>query len=1087
MKPVIAYLLRFVCLLMATGAPQVALGDSDFFESKIRPLLADRCVSCHGSDRQDGGIRLDSAEAMVQGGDHGGLIDKGNPKSSRLVLAIRGELSAPDSCEVKAEESEYFVRWISEGLYWPDDALIASAGLSRAEAAKVHWAFQPVTLPTVPDVENGENVRTPVDAFVREKLQDAGLPFSAEADRQTLIRRLSYTLTGLPPSPQAIEEFVNDRDPNAYEKLVDRLLATPAYGEHWARHWLDVARYADTKGYVYGREERFWTHSWAYRDWVVNALNEDIPYDQFLLLQMAADQVVEDPADKDLAAMGFLTLGRRFLGVERDIIDDRIDVVTRGTMGLTVGCARCHDHKYDPIPTADYYSLYGVFASSEEDLRATGDPDVESDAFRAELKKRKETLATTMAKLRLESAKRTRERTADYLFAQTELEKYPDDGFGQIFSKTDLLPAFVYRWEEFLREAEKRKDPIFVPWHTYRTLSPKGFSEAASKIKFDDGSVHPIVARAFQKPPLSMREVADRYGEIFGKVDGPEKLPDPDAESLRQVLYDPDSPAEAPQLPIVHSETFYPNGVITQLWKLEGEIARWINDSKSGYPHALILKDRKDPVNPRIFVRGDPLKKGDHVPRQFLSLLAGDQRESFGKGSGRLEMAKAIIDSANPLTARVMVNRVWMHHFGEGLVSTPSDFGLRATPPSHPELLDWLTAQFVAEGWSLKKLHRHIVLSSAFRQRSSGPEDASARKLAMEIDPQNRLLWRMNSRRLSWEQFRDSLLAASGELNLQIGGKPVDLLGADASKRRTLYGLVDRQFLPGVLRTFDFASPDLHTPKRSQTTVPQQALFFMNHPLVLDSARSLAKLSERKATSPVERIGILFQQIWQRNPSAAETAEALELIEAVGQAGKELGPSTSEEWQYGYGSFDEKEERVVGFTPLPHFNGEAWQGGGKWPDSKLGWVQLTAQGGHPGNDRRHASIRRWTAPRKMVIEIDSKLIHEPKPGDGIRAFIVSSRVGKLASATIHQKTVDLNLESLEVEEGETIDFLVDIDKILNSDQYLWRATIFDSPDGETSVTWESQNDFSATRESKLTAWEQLAQTLLCSNEFLFID
>lgn len=1020
-----------------SGISAAAEGD-DLFEKEIRPVLATRCISCHGVDRQDGDLRLDAREHF-----------------DADVLARR--VSAPVSCRLKPNEDASFEQWIAAGMPWPETVKFGSA--------KDHWAFQPVVEPVVPTMPN---TATSIDAFVLTKLQDAGLTPATAADRQTLIRRLSYTLTGVPPRPEEVDAFINDPNSDAYEKLVERLLDSDQYGEHWARHWLDVARYSDTKGYIYGREERFWTHAWAYRDWVVRALNEDQPFDQFLLLQLAADQLVDNEASEDLAAMGFLTLGRRFLGVERDIVDDRIDVVTRGTMGLTVGCARCHDHKYDPIPTADYYSLYGVFASSRERLTPVGDLNAGGDAFQAELKKRRDALQAKFVELRAASSKRARERIADYLFAQTELEKYPANGFDQIFSTKDLLPSFVHGWNEYLRRAEMNNDPVFAPWISY-----------AQSGEIDLDGAHPLVAAAFKTPPISIRDVADRYGKLFAEVDQPEPHDDPLREELRQILYKPGSPAAVPNLPIVHSETFFPSGEVTALWKLEGEIYRWLIKQPAEAPHALILEDRDLPADPRVFIRGNPLNKGDDVPRQFLGILSGPDRKPFQKGSGRLEMALAIVDPSNPLTARVIVNRVWGHHFGQELVTTPSDFGVRAQPPSHPQLLDWLASRFVAEGWSLKKLHRRILLSDAYRRSSSKP--GSAREI--QIDPENRLLWRMNPRRLSWEQFRDSMFFAGDDLDLKLGGKPVNLFDTPHSKRRTIYGLVDRQFLPVLLRTFDFANPDLHIPKRAETTVPQQALFFMNHPLVLERARTLATFADRSALTPEGKIRFMMRQAWQRTPSSEEVSEGLTLIQSLEDIGIEDPPKSAADWQYGYGVYDEAQERVTAFEVLPHFTGEAWQGGEKWPDAKLGWVQLTADGGHPGNNLQHAAIRRWTAPRAMRIRIQSRLIHEHEVGDGIRGFVVSSRSGKLANAEVHKQSIELNVEMLEVEAGETIDFIVDIGNVLNTDQYLWTATLSEQ-DGDR---WNSKSDFTQNLVQLLDPWEQLAQTLLCSNEFLFVD
>ncbi len=971
-------------------------------------------------------------------------------------------------------------------------------------AEETHWAFQPLATASAPRVTDSAWPREPLDSFVLARLELAGFAPSPEADRRALIRRATYAVTGLPPTPEEVDAFVADRDPRAYERLIDRLLDSPRYGEHFGRRWLDIARYSDTKGYVYAREERFWTHAWAYRDWVIRALNEDLPFDRFLLLQLAADGV-KDRREDDLAAMGFLTLGRRFLGVKHDIIDDRIDVVTRGTMGLTVSCARCHDHKYDPVTTADYYSLYGIFDSSAERLTALGDDAAGDEAFRAELRKRRDKLRDTMAKHRAASSARVRARIGDYLKAQTELHKYPADGFDQIFEKTDLLPAFVRRWEARLEEADKQSDPIFVPWHAYFRLRGDAFARKAAAetrrlAELPAGAVHPAVARAFAEPPKTFQEVVDRYAKIFADVDtewasalkdaeqkkaaAPAALSDPDAEALRAILYGPKAPCEVPDLPIVHNETFFASAETTELWKLQGEVDRWIVRSKAEAPFALSLMDRPDPADARILIRGNPLNPGAPAPRRFLAALDREGRP-FHQGSGRLELARAIIDPANPLTARVIVNRVWAHLFGRGLVTTPSDFGLRADPPSHPQLLDWLASRLIADGWSLKRLHRTMLLSATFRQSSAGPENASARATALEKDPDNRLLWRMNTRRLTFEEFRDSMFAASGGLNLRAGGRPMDLFAAPFPNRRAVYGLVDRQFLPSTLRVFDFANPDLHIPKRAETTVPQQALFFLNHPLVHDRAAALAQVTAREESTP-GRVHALFNAVLQRAPTADETAEAAAFIDAfAAPARQRSAPDTAKEWSYGYGKVDEAVGRVAGFQLIPHFTGEAWQGGPKWPNAKLGWVQLTATGGHPGNTRDIASVRRWTAPRAMTVDLRSRLIHEPAAGDGIRAFIVSSRAGILKQAKLHKQTIDLDLSGLTVAKGETIDFVVDIDKVLNSDQYLWSATLAET--GTPATTWDSRNDFEKRPARQLTAWEQLAQTLLCSNEFLFVD
>ncbi len=1078
---------------------------SHFFETHVRPVLVEKCIGCHGDQKQSGGLRLDSRDAMLKGGDSGAALIPGDVSASHMIQAIRydGDLQMPPKKELPDAEKQALIQWVESGAVWPPN--VASLNSTREDLAKTHWAFQQVTRPDVPAIAAADRarIRTPIDAFILAKLNDASLQLSDEADRRTLIRRAFYTLTGLPPTAEDVEDFIHDSDPMAYEKLVDRLLASPTHGQHWARHWLDIARYSDTKGYVYAREERFWIHAWSYRDWVVDALNADMPYDRFLLLQLAADQV-PDRTDNDLAAMGFLTLGRRFQGVRRDIIDDRIDVVCRGTMALTVGCARCHDHKYDPIPTADYYSLYGVFDSCREKIVPLPDARLQDAAFEAELKKRTDALAALRQERRASTSARVRSRIGDYLQAQRELQKYPEEGFDQILALDDLLPSFVHRWRDYLRDANLRHDPVFVAWHRYAEIPEGDFAARAADVtqalhELSAESIHPRVAAAFAAVPASFSDVIARYTTLLQDIDARwqaelqkaeaqgtvlQAMPDPADEQLRSLLYGPGSLCEVPDEPVVNTEYDFDSGTCTELWKLQGEVDRLIINAASEPRFATIIEDRDVPSVPRIFKRGNSANKGDDVPRRFLELLSGPERKPFEHGSGRLEMAQAIIDPANPLTPRVIVNRVWAHHFGAGLVTTPGDFGIRAEPPSHPALLDWLTSEFIASGWSLKTLHRMIALSAVYRQSSDGPAETVQLVHARRIDPENRLLWHMNVHRLSFEEMRDSMLLVSGQLNQRSGGKPSDLFSKPFPLRRTLYGLVDRQYLPGTLRMFDFANPDLPIPKRSETTVPQQSLFLMNHPLALERARKLAAALPGGLNAD-DQIRTLYRRVLQRDPSAAQLAAAHELL-AADVPDQPTASVTAADWSYGFGNYDEAAQRVTNFVPLPHFTGTAWQGGEAWPDAVLGWVQLTAKGGHPGNDRTHASVRRWTAPAAMMITIQSELKHEPAEGDGIRAFIVNSQTGGLQSAKAHQQTLPLNVASLHVMPGDTIDFVVDIGDTLNTDQYLWTCTISEAST-ESPRAWNSETDFPRDGSNQLLPLEQLAQVLLCSNEFLFVD
>ncbi|MGN6546428.1 MAG: DUF1553 domain-containing protein, partial [Aureliella sp.] len=1131
------------------AAAEPTAEELEFFERDIRPLLVSSCTSCHGAEEQSGGLRVDSLAALLGGGDSGPAIVPREVDRSLLIKAVRrqDELKMPPDDPLAEGDVAKLEHWIKIGAPWPKGQQAPPD--ARKLAAEKHWAFQPISEPEVPDVAQPEWAAGPIDRFILRKLEQNQLRAAGAAAREVLLRRLSYDLGGLPPSAEQLAEFAADLQPDAYERAVDRLLASPKFGEQWARHWLDVARYSDTKGYVYAREERFFVHAPAYRDWVIRALSDDMPYDRFALLQLAADQIAPDDPQAQ-AAMGFLTVGRRFLGVTHDIIDDRIDVVTRGLLGLTVACARCHDHKFDPIPTADYYSLYGVFHNSiEQRVRITPRADGQSlaaapnqkaiEEFEAELAKREQAYSERLAAERSAASQRVRERLTDYLLAQLELDKYPAEGFDVIIAPSDLVPAHVRRFEAYLLEAAERSDAVFEVWRRYQALPADQFESAAESLtaqlpELPAERINTFVARAFAAPAGSMQEVARRYGELFAGID---KLEIHDAaeqaavDELRAFLEGPNAPCTVPDEQIVSIEQFFPSSVCEALWKLQGEIDRWIINSPYAPAMATILVDREQVREPHIFKRGNPKQVGDRVTRQFLSALcapaatipsapteqlgrsasgsadvsrtkltsaaAGGQLPQqsdrielrpFEHGSGRRELAEAIVDPRNPLTTRVWTNRVWQHLFGQGLAGTPSDFGLRAGDPSHPELLDWMARDYLANGQSTKRLVRQLVLSATYRQSSSGVAGEAMRKRAAELDPDNRLLWHASPKRLTFEQQRDTWLAIAGQLDLRRGGRATPLFEGPENRRRTIYGLIDRQFLPGVLRVFDFANPDLHTPERSETTVPQQALFGLNHPFTAAMARGVAHLSKDAASdsSTEQRIVMMYRLVLGREPDQTELANAREFLEQPASDEPPVRPEAAQ-WQYGYGELDREAGALKGFTALPYFNGSAWQGGSKWPDAKLGWVQLTATGGHAGNDLQHAAVRRWIAPRDGTIAIHSIARHEVPAGDGIRCTIVASRGGVLQSSVVHNGQVDFNIESYAVQKGDAIDFVVDYNANLNNDQFVWSPKLTLTAPGGEAGQWQAEQDFAGPAPKYLDPWEQLAQVLLLSNELIFID
>ena len=742
--------------------------------------------------------------------------------------------------------------------------MVAATGVEASD----HWAYQPVTRPSVPSVGNFSWPSGAMDHFILAKLRENGMRPARRANRRILIRRVTLDLTGLPPTSGEVDRFVADDSPGAYRRVVERLLASPRFGERWGRHWLDLARYADTKGYLAGNQARLFTHSYTYRDYVIDAFNADLPYDRFIIQQVAADKLDLGTDKRPLAAMGFLTLGRRFLNNPHDIIDDRIDVVSRGFMGLTVGCARCHEHKYDPIPMADYYSLYGVFASSHEPgdkpfISEAIDP-IQRAAFERERRRREDNLNNYQREQYARIREQVKQQTGDYIWAAHRSAKVPAAKLDELARKAKLDPDLTRRWMRHLTKRRESDDPVFATWFALAKLDAKSFGEQA-RAALDGESLdkaHPAVRAALQDAD-SLEAVAKALGQLLYEAGE-------DQPKLREVVYSDTSPAKLSDGDVMRvMEVKGREGIRSRRRKfdeLEGE--------HPGAPNrAMVLLDNAQSHNPRIFLRGNPGSKGAAVPRRFLAVLSGKERRPFEGGSGRLEMARAIADPQNPLTTRVMVNRVWQRLFGSGLVKTPSDFGVRAEPPSHPKLLDFLTAGFIEKGWSIKALIRGIVTSSTYRQGETlQPEFA-------ERDPGNRLLWQMNRKRLDFEAMRDSVLSVSGSLSLQQGGRSVHIDDKPDANRRTVYAFVNRQNLPNLFRTFDFAGPDTTCPQRFTTTVPQQALYLLNSPFIEAQAKRLAKREEVQAVADDSRIRVLYRLAYQREPSAGELVLASQFVD----------------------------------------------------------------------------------------------------------------------------------------------------------------------------------------------------------------
>ena len=864
-----------------------------FFETTIRPLLVKHCYECHGAELAEGKLRLDTKNGWERGGERGPAIVPGDPSASLLIRAIsyRDEklLMPPKDSGGKlgTADIDALTNWIRQGAHDPRVGQKVVTNIEKAAAQ--HWAFQPLA---VQKVEDGLH---PLDALIDRKLREHNFVATEPADARTLIRRMTFDLLGLPPTAEEVDAFVaesrSDSAPSHgvtrpqdstrphVKRLIDRLLQSSRYGERWGRHWLDVARYSDAKDGVlmYG-DARVRPFAYTYRDYVIRAFNDDKPFDQFIREQLAADQLGLPADSPDLAAMGLLTLGRLFDGNRHDVIDDQIDVIGRGVLGLSLACARCHDHKHDPVPTADYYSLYGVFASSVEPYEPPriGTVTDASKAFETEFTAKLKEIGDKQQAHYDETLKIARERTPDYLVqvATTEPDVTETTIFFLSLIPDQLRPQITKRWRQLVARRAFPDDPVFGPWHDLMrdsTLKPDEWKARGVDQRIIDGL---IAAK-----PSSKSDIAKAYGSIIRDA---WKAGAGENDPLASLLVSRDGPIWFPPRDVKSYLSRQPGDTFRGLL---GQLDAIAVKHKDAAPRALVLQDAEVLCDPVIFQRGDPSARGNPVPRRFLGILSTPERPAFTHGGGRLDLANAIASPTNPLTARVWVNRVWMHHFGEPLVENPSDFGLQAKQPVQLAVLDLLAKYFIDHGWRTKPLHELIMTSRAY-QRSSIVSDRGgvAPQLPFELrsnsatsfetqqrtDPSNSLLWRANRRRLDLEQMRDTLLAVTGELDNIMFGRPT-VITDDANRRRTIYSFVERQNIPAMVQTFDFANADTSTPRRSMTTVPQQALFALNSPFMLARADALAK---RLATvEPPQRVPRLFALVLGREPTPTERDE----------------------------------------------------------------------------------------------------------------------------------------------------------------------------------------------------------------------
>ncbi|MCA8985379.1 MAG: PSD1 domain-containing protein [Planctomycetaceae bacterium] len=866
-----------------------------FFETHIRPILVEKCQDCHGAKKQWAELRLDSRENLLKGGESGPAAVPGKPTDSRLIQVIQyseNDSQMPPDGKLSEEQIARLTEWVSMGAPWPKSTG-EEAALDFFQQAATHWAFQPIRQPRIPAMDDSYRIANAVDHFVADKLRGASLPQSPRAEPRALLRRLSFDLTGLPTTFEETEAFAANPTDEAYEAQVARLLASPEFGPKWARYWLDIARYADTKGYVF-TEERRYPFAYTYRDYVIKALNEDLPYDQFLREQLAADLLPEKRTDEALAALGFLTVGNRFLNRVQDILDDRIDVTTRGLMGVTLACCRCHDHKFDPLEAADYYALYGVFESSfePESLPQIGEAqDAEAYAkYLTELNQREQARTDYLKQVAEKVNAEVRGHLEHYLLAIVQ-EAGHQMGRYELEAKYELRPRVKEHLLRHLR-GNSTDDPVLGLWRRLQNLKDEEFGNAGRDrigkllADFEEGRYpgNPVLMqRLREQPPAHMYEVVKLYADLFRLADQTDReIPEAEQAAWAQLR----GVWTAESSPLVFTESTVASVFQRDERNKERELTQKIDqltvNSPGAPPRAMVLADKDQPVSPVIFKRGNPGLRGDPVPRRFLKVLDFVRAEPFGpKASGRLELAQAITSPENPLTARVLVNRIWMQLIGRPLVESTDDFGLRTPPPTHPELLDYLAYEFMQHDWSVKWLIREIVMSEAYRQTTL------THPTGVRVDIENRLVWRMNRKRLPFESMRDAMLLGAGQLDLRQFGRPEELEGKNPSRRRSVFGYVDRNNVSNLLRTFDVAGPNASVSERARTTVPQQALYVMNSPFIMGLADEIASRlqADTSTTDDRERTRKLYRQLLQRNPSDEETELCLAYLQSADAGG----------------------------------------------------------------------------------------------------------------------------------------------------------------------------------------------------------
>ena len=859
-----------------TVSPARAADPSEFFEKQIRPLLSSQCGTCHNGQAKMGGLDLTSAAGLSRGSANGPIVNPDHPEQGRLLTVIRyqGDIKMPPTAKLTSQQITAIEKWVEMGAPWPE-AITEEAGPSSK-----HWAFQPLQDPVPPTIRSPEQARNAIDRFILAKLDEEGLPQAAPANKLTLLRRAKFDLLGLPPAPEEIDEFLADDSPDAFTRLIEWLLASPRYGERWGRHWLDVARYADSTGLD---EDHKYPFAWRYRDYVIQAFQDDLPYDQFVREQVAGDLLpARDGSEvntRGIVATGFLALGPKPIAqqdkvrVKYDVVDEQIDTLSKAFLGLSIACARCHDHKFDPISTKDYYSLASIFANTRnfEDIS----PLVSLMYFeplvsRAEWRryqdqqdriKERETEADAIEEVALSRhvSKEFRAKLADYLLAARQVYLLGED-VEEVARSEGLKPKVLEKLADYL-DPKKEFRPFLQEWHQ----APEERLPAVAK-KYQ--GQFQATGKEWDRRLLEWREEVSK-ARTAGEVP-PEKPKFQPADD--RFFSDLSFEKGAFVIPEDEREAYLNEHEKQSVDGLRKEVARLKESSAPEPPKANAVAEGP-PVQQHVFVRGDHHNPGEAVVQRFPIALAGAGQQPITKGSGRRELADWLVEGCPQLTSRVMVNRVWHWHFGEGLVATPNNLGVTGEKPSHPELLDYLASRFIESGWSVRALHRLIMLSATYQMSSVAPETA------LENDPSNRLLSHFRRRRLAVEELRDSLLSVSGRLDLTIGGeieppKDTGTVKPDETQRRTIYLPVFRNKLFNVMNLFDFGDATTSTGKRNETNVAPQALYMMNSEFVRECSESLADRLLSKVAEENERIDRAFQSILSRPPSEAERESA---------------------------------------------------------------------------------------------------------------------------------------------------------------------------------------------------------------------